>query len=308
MKASSAKVVFFGTASFSLPVLLRLHQGGYTLVGVVTKPDAPAGRGRQVTPSPVAEVAARLGVKVLKPRKVADINSELISLGADIGVVAAYGKLLPPSTLDIFPAGLVNVHPSLLPQYRGPSPVATAILDGVKQTGVTIMAVTGEMDAGGIYARREITLAGQETTLALTERLFKLGAKLLIDCLGDTVRGKLQPQPQDDAQATSTKLFSKADAELNWQEPAIVNERRVRAFAGWLDPHASVGRLDIVITQASVLNASGVAGDLLVTEDGQLAVYCAQDALVLESIKPAGKPAMSGRDFLNGYRHKLGLR
>ena len=209
------KVVFMGTPDFAVPSLERLMVGGYQLT-VYTQPDRPAGRSGTPVPSPVKRAARRQGLPVLQPRSLRrpEAQAELRALGPDLLVVAAYGLILPQEVLDIPAHGGLNVHPSLLPRYRGASPIAGALLAGDAETGVCIMLMDAGMDTGPVLARRTVPILPEDTTGSLTPRLAQLGAELLSETVPKWVEGALQPAPQDYAQASYTRLLKKGDAEI----------------------------------------------------------------------------------------------
>ena len=202
------RLVFMGTPTFAVPVLAGLTGlDGWEVAGVYTPPDRPAGRGRRAQASPVKEFALEHGIPVHQPASLrsAEAQSELAALAPDAIIVAAYGKLLPPPVLEVAPLGCLNIHPSLLPRHRGPSPVATAILEGDLVTGVTLMLLDQGMDTGPLIAQTEYRLNGNETADELTETLFGVGGKLLMESLPRWQSGELQAVPQDDSLATVTR-------------------------------------------------------------------------------------------------------
>ncbi|MEK7778308.1 MAG: methionyl-tRNA formyltransferase, partial [Chloroflexota bacterium] len=229
------RAVFMGTPDFALPVLESLLSGGCQVVGVYTRPDQPAGRGRQPAPPPVKTYALGRGLPVFQPRSLRREEAvlELASLQPDVIVVAAYGRILPPEALAVPPLGVLNIHPSLLPKYRGPSPVITALLDGESVTGVTVMLMDEGMDTGKILAQRQAAILPHETAGELTDRLFRQGAELLLEVLPKWAAGELKPVPQEEAMATITRLYTKEDGDMDWSLPAAVLERRLRAFHPW---------------------------------------------------------------------------
>ena len=229
------RIVFMGTPDFALPVLDSLLSGGHQVVGVYTRPDRPAGRGRHLTSPPVKTYAQEHGLALFQPPSLRDAGAvrELLSLGPEVIIVAAYGRILPPEVLEVPPKGVLNLHPSLLPKHRGPSPVAAALLEGDSVTGVTAMLVDQGMDTGDILAQRQTSMAPQETAGQLTYRLFHLGAELLVEVLPAWMAGEITPTPQRDEQATTTRRYIKEDGEMDWSLPAVALERRLRAFQPW---------------------------------------------------------------------------
>ncbi len=288
------RVVFFGTGSFSLTSLKSLIDCNYLPVAVVTKPDQLVGRGQKLTPPPVKDLANQYDIKVLQPENPGQIVAKLRALKPTLGVVVAYGKMIPLEALKLFPKGIVNIHGSLLPKYRGASTIEGAILNGDKEAGVTLMQINSQMDQGPIYAQAKLKLTGRETKPELYEQLSRLGAQLLVDKLPAIASGTLRPKPQDDSQATYVKLIQKNDGRVDWRKPADQIEREIRAYYGW--PGSTARRLagkEVIITAAHVADTK---------PDKELAVKCGDGRfLVIDKLKPAGKIEMTGREFLAGY-------
>jgi methionyl-tRNA formyltransferase len=308
------RVVFMGTPEFALPALERLAAGAYEIVGVYTQPDRPAGRGQQTTAPPVKRWALAHGLRVFSPAtfRKPEAVEELRSLRPELVVVAAYGKLLPPAVLDIPPKGAVNIHPSLLPKYRGASPVAAAILAGDTVTGVTIMLLDEGMDSGPVLAQRREPVQPEDTTQSLTRRLALAGAELLMETLPSWLAGAIRPLPQDPAQATMCPRISKEDGEINWTRPAEEIARRVRAYYPW--PGSATrwrGKGLKVIRAQAVLQSAGEPGTvaLLGTEAGKaLVIACGLGALRIDEVQPEGRRPMGAQEFLAGYKAITGER
>lgn len=307
------RVVFMGTPEFSVPTLERLIASEHQVVSVYTQPDSPAGRGRELRPSPVKRLALAYGLTVIQPTSLR-WPAEVERLGAlkpDVIVVAAYGLILPQAVLDIPPFGCLNVHPSLLPRHRGPSPINGAILAGDEETGVTIMLLDAGMDSGPILAQSRVPIEPQDTTASLGARLAALGAQFLAETLEAWVECRMSPLPQDESKATYTKQLSKGDGELNWQLPALTLWRRVRAFQPWPGCYTRwQGKLLKVIEvvpltegpaggvgEVVALGLSGAADVGVVTGDGILG---------LRRIQLEGKRAMSAEEFVRGQREFIG--
>ena len=232
-----------GTPEFAVPLLAGLMgMDGCELAGVYTPPDRPAGRGRRFQSSPVKEFALEHGTPVHQPAsfRSAEARAELAALEPDVIIVAAYGKLLPLPVLELAPLGCLNIHPSLLPRHRGPSPVATAIMEGDGVTGVTLMLLDEGMDTGPLIARKEYPLAGDETAVGLTGTLFEIGGKLLQESLPRWQSGELIAEPQDGSLATVTRKLERANGLANWDLSAVELERRARAFTPWPWPWSRV--------------------------------------------------------------------
>lgn len=288
----SKKLVFFGTEHFSVPGLQKLIDGGWPVAAVVTKPDFRAGRGQKLTEPAVKLLAKRHGLAVWQPDSLPQISHRLAELRPDLGVLVAYGKIIPQAVIELFPKGIVNVHPSLLPQYRGPSPIETAILNGDRQTGLSIMALTAGLDEGPLYAQKKIKVPADTDGPAFSRYLAAAGADLLIDTLPGVLNGSIEPKAQDNSMATYTKLLKKEDGHINWHRPAIQLERQVRAFLAWPRSRAKVFGHEIIITKARVAKNQTDGALVMKANPGYLEI--------LQLIAPSGKQ-MSGGDFKRGY-------
>ncbi|MDR7523646.1 MAG: methionyl-tRNA formyltransferase, partial [Armatimonadota bacterium] len=233
-QTSSLRVVFLGTPAFAIPSLRTLARTT-SVVAVVTQPDRPAGRGRTLTPPPVAVAARALGLPVWQPESLrgAAVQADLAAVRPDLLVTVAYGKIIPPAVLALPPLGAVNLHPSLLPAYRGASPIQRAIADGETVTGVTVMYVSEDLDAGDIVLQREVPIAPEETAGDLEARLAEEGAALLAEAVALIAQGRAPRRPQDHTRATYTKKLAKSDGEIAWGRPAHEIVNHVRAMNPW---------------------------------------------------------------------------
>jgi len=303
------RLVFMGTPPFAVPSLEALARD-YEVAAVVTQPDRPARRGRKLTPSAVKKAALELGLPVLQPASLREEEAvaELTRLAPRVMVVAAYGQILRPQVLAIPPSGVINVHPSLLPKYRGASPIAGALLAGEQQTGVTIMLMDEGMDTGPILSQITVDIDPQDTTGSLGERLAGLGAELLTDVLPAWLEGRIEAQAQDDAQATYTKPISKGDGVIDWSLPAVDIWHRVRAYnprpgarTRWKGDQLKVMRARPLPDWKGEAKAAGV-----VQLDSGVAVATGEGALLLEEIQLAGKRAILAEDFVRGQRDFVG--
>lgn len=295
MPKTSKTIIFFGTEDFSLATLQSLIESGYNVAAVVTKPDSKRGRGQILTMPSVKKFAIQHNITVWQPSKITDINESIKSLGNNtMGVLVSFGKIIPKSTIDLFEPGIINVHPSLLPKYRGPSPIEAAIKNGDQQTGVSIMQLSADMDAGPIYSQVTYQLTGNETRPELYETLFKAGTKELINILPLIIDGSLIPKPQDGANASYCNLFTKEDAWLTPNEvTATQAEQLIRAHLGFPKTKLNIStNITIIITKAHISDR----------QEDQLDILC-QDGNFLsidELVAPSGR-TMSAKDFLNGY-------
>jgi methionyl-tRNA formyltransferase len=304
------RMLFLGSPSFAVTPLEALAGAGYEIVAVITQPDRPAGRRRQLSPPPVKLAAERLGLPVLQPETLRDPASvaALAALQPDIAVVAAYGEILRRRILEIPPLGYVNIHPSLLPRHRGPTPVAGAILAGDSETGVSIMRLDRGMDSGPLLAQVTVPLTTAARTGSLTAELFHLGSDLLLEVLPPYIAGQLQPQEQNHSQATVTRLLNRADSHIDWNLPAIVIERRIRAFDPWPGTTGTWRSQPLKILAARVQNdwpGAEPPGSLLIA-DGHPLVRTGSGVLELLTVQPAGKRPMSAVDWLQGQRAATG--
>ena len=312
------RILFMGTPAFAVPALRALHAAGYRL-HVVTQPDRPAGRGGRLTPPPVKEAAGALGLAVMQPPTLRDpaVVEELRALAPDVIVLVAYGELLRRAVLELPPHGAVNVHPSLLPRWRGPAPVPAAILAGDTMTGVSIMLMDKGMDSGPVLAQVEEPIRPDDTAATLGERLAVRGADLLVATLPAWRAGTITPRPQDPTQATVCGLLRREDALLNWARPATALARQVRAYTPWPGTYTlwQDRRLKVLTATAhartpddplaatlwennppgAVLALSGNAGQ------GIIAVRAGEGWLELGQVQLEGRAAVPVAAFVAGY-------
>lgn len=320
----SVRVVFMGSPDFALPSLRSLVEAGYQVVGVYTQPDKEAGRGRRLTPPPAKVLAESYGLRVLQPPSLrqAEAVTELASLEPEVIVVAAHGQILRQVILDIPPRGVINVHPSLLPRHRGASPVATAILCGDGDTGVTIMLADAGMDTGPILSQRSASIDPLDTTSSLTAKLATLGADLLLETLPLWLSEEITPQPQEEASATSTTLVRKEDGQIDWSLPATVIWRQVRAYNPWPGTYTYLDGALIHIWQAwlvSDVNSQepGAVVPLTSEQENEIpasagratfGVQTGEGVLAVLRLQRAGRRALTSDDFLRGQQNFLGRR
>jgi methionyl-tRNA formyltransferase len=310
LNAGSWKIVFFGTPSFSLPTLEALVRSGDEVVAVVTQPDRERGRGRKVLPPPVKEVALRHGIEIFQPETMKDFafQAALRNLEPDLFVVVAYGRILPKSVLAIPARGAVNVHASLLPRYRGASPIAWAILRGERETGVTTMLMDEGMDTGPILLQRKIPIEERETAETLHDKLASLGAELLIETLEKMKRGAITPLAQDTSQATYAPPLAKEDGEIDWTKEAREIDRKVRAFSPWPGAFTRWKGQLIKVCRGSVGKRSQQAmpGTVVWVGSDFIEVATSKDAYRIEEVQMEGKRRMSVREFLCGHPIPVG--
>jgi len=298
------RVLFFGSAVIGFQTLENLLASSQDeLVGVVTQPDRPAGRKLNPVPCPVKTFAQERGIPVFSPEKVGSAESlEILrELKADLFVVVAYGQYIPQSVLALPPCGAINLHPSLLPKYRGASPIQWALVNGDSMTGVTILYVSEKMDSGDILCQREVPIGPEDNALTMEPVLAQAGADLLMEAAEQIRSGTAAARPQDDADATEVRKLTKEDGRLDWTLPAQTLNNRIRGFISWPGCFCEAGSGRLKIFRARVESGSGSPGELLdVSGEGPL-VATGEGALRLLDVQPEGKRAMDGAAYLRGY-------
>ncbi len=309
------RIVFMGTpelAAVSLQALLRAP--AFQIVGVVTQPDQPRGRGLKLQPSPVKEIARRVNLPVLQPKSARDENfsGELAGLQPEAIAVVAYGQLLPKSILDLPRWGCLNVHTSLLPQYRGAAPIQWALLNGESETGVTIMKLDAGLDTGEILAQEKTPIRPEDNSQTLHERLGQLGAELLVKTIPDYAAGKISPRPQPQEGVSHAPKIKKADGQIDWNQPARAIWNRVRAMVPWpgafthlpVRPRPQL----LKILAAEVADLTGRPGDVLRADKSGIVVGCGAYALRITALQREGGRRLNAQEFLAGYPLVAGQR
>jgi len=305
----SPGIIFMGTPDFAVPTLAELHRN-YNVVMVVTQPDRKSGRGRKVMASPVKEAAEAANLPVFQPSALKDPQavSFLRDLNPDLIVVAAFGQILRRDVLDMPRQGCINIHASLLPRWRGASPVVAAILNGDTETGITLMQMEPGLDTGPIIRQRAMPITPQHTGESLTAELSLMGAELLIETLPDWLNKKITPQPQDDTRATLARRIKKEQGLINWQQNAAQIDRQVRAFFPW--PGTFTHWQGKTLKALSVSAVADWAEDLppgqVFTLKKDIAVATSQGAIILQQVQPAGKRQMSAKSFVAGATNFIG--
>ena len=294
-------VVFMGTPAFAVNSLEALVSAGHTVAAVYTQPDRPKGRGQELSVSPVKEAAVRLGLPVYQPERIRGSVSELAAFGAKAMVVVGYGQILPQAIIDLAPLGIINVHASLLPFYRGAAPIQWAIANGETETGVTTMKIDAGLDTGDMLRKAEISIEPEETAPELSARLAELGAELLIETLEMVERGQIVPEPQDHTSATLAPILKKEDGIVDWAQPAAVIHNRLRGFTPWPGATTSFRGAGLKILSARVSGEAGLAPGSLAVRAKKLLVGCGEGtALELIEVQPEGRKRVSGDSFANG--------
>jgi methionyl-tRNA formyltransferase len=304
------RVIFMGSPGFAVPSLEYLVSADYELAAVYTQPDRMGGRGRSLAASPVKEVASALGLRVVQPPslKVPEAIEQLADFKPDVIVVAAFGQLLPKPVLELPRLGCLNIHPSLLPKFRGASPLAAAILAGDKFSGVSIIRLDEGMDSGPVLARAQIPIADSDTTASLGEKLSLVGAGLLGEVLVGWVRGEISPQPQDDTKATYCQPIAKEDGEIDWKLPALEIWRRVRAFYPWPGSFSRWRSRTLKIIEAAPLapKTKAKVGEVVALDSGGFGIGTGDGILNILKLQLEGKQVLSAAEFLRGQRDFIG--
>lgn len=307
------RIVYFGTPEFAVPALRRLIGSRHTVCGVVSQPDRPRGRGQQVSPSPVKQVAIEHAIPVFQPGRLRDagVTGTIAAWTPDLGVVAAYGKLLPESLLELPRHGMINVHASLLPKYRGAAPVHRAIIDGVHATGVTIIRMVKALDAGDMLGTVRRAVGPNETSDVVERDLAALGADLLLDVVEQIVSGTVQEERQDDMLSSYAARLTKEEGLIDWALPASYIHNRVRGLYPW--PHAysyiDGARIIVLETRVAAGGAGGEPGTIVEVTRDTMEVATGHDGrIAVHRLQPEGKRPMATRDFLAGRPVRPGSR
>lgn len=310
MSSTRWRIVFFGSPIFAIPTLERILQGPDEVVAVVTQPDREKGRGRKKSPSPVKELALKQGLTLYQPEKVREdlFLEKMKELRPDLFVVVAFGQILPKPLLNVPRFGAINVHASLLPQYRGAAPIAWAILRGESRTGITTMLMDEGVDTGDILMQVEIPIEKEETGETLQKKLAVLGGELLMETLEKMKSGQLSPMPQDPSKASYAPQLKKEDGRIDWKRPAEEIDRQIRAFNPW--PGAFTGwekgLLKIYRGEVREKTGEGEAGSVVWVGADFIEVATGKGSLLIREVQPEGKRRMPIRDFLSGHRLSIG--
>lgn len=308
------RIVFFGTPEFAVPTLDALIESRHPVVGVVTQPDRPRGRGQHVSFSPVKTLALAHAIPVLQPERLRDeaFLRALRAFDADLGVVAAYGRILPDAVLETPRLGMINVHASLLPRWRGAAPIHRAILAGDTETGVTIMRVVRELDAGPMLAQEKTRIPPDATTGELEATLARLGADLLVRVVDRLAEGPIPEEPQPPGGITYADRITKDDAPIFWWRPASELYNQVRALNPWPLASTTLDGERLLIVKAGLgtdaAPPGAVPGTVLEASRDRFIVAAGHGTLRLLEVKPEGRRAMSAREFLAGHRIEPGTR
>ena len=313
------RVLYMGTSEFAIPALKKLIAHHFEVIGVVTQPDRPSGRGKKVSPPPIKQIAIENNLQVFQPEKVRkpEFIETLKQLTPDVIIVAAFGQLLPQTVLDIPPCGVINLHPSLLPKYRGAAPIQWALINGEKETGVTLMLLDVGEDTGDIICMERIPIRIEDTAETLHEQLADIGARLLVEILAKLPQG--QPPiatPQNHADATHAPRLTKTLGHINWNESATTIHNLIRGTAGWPGAYTFFREGTLLKIIQSLLHEDlneikqntpqEKPGTIKITSERQLFVATGKGELQLLRVQPATKKIMEVYDFVNGYQLKTG--
>ena len=306
------RIVFMGTPAFAVPSLEALIQSDDQVIGVVTQPDRPKGRGQELAMSPVKLVCRREGIPILQPVKMKDpaFLDALRAWQPDLIAVAAFGRILPPAILSMPPRGCINVHGSLLPKFRGAGPIQWAIITGEAETGITTMLMDEGMDTGAMLLQGRIPILPDDTAGSLSVRLAEMGGRLLVETIAQFKAGTLAPKPQDHAQATLAPLLKKEDGVIDWTNPAVEIERRIRGMSPWPGAFTFAGEERWMIWRAAVKQSDAgiLPGQVISAGKEGIAVATGQGVILILELQPANSRRMAAVQYLAGHKISPGMR
>jgi len=304
------KTILMGTPEFAENIFSKtcpeLLSRGFDIIAVVTAPDKPVGRKQVLTSSPVKKWALEANFSLIQPDKIRKPEwvAKIKELAPDLIILTAFGQIIPQEILDIPKYKALNIHPSLLPKYRGASPIQTAILNGDAETGVSLMIMDAEMDHGDIISNSKFLISNKPTYTELSKQLSDLGAELLIKTLPDYINGKIVPQEQDHSKATLCKIIKKEDGKIDWNKSAEEIERRIRAFQEWPESYTIFNNQQLKIIEIEIINKNTdkCVGKVFINEDKNLCVQTRSGILILKTLQLEGKKPILVKDFLNGHK------
>ena len=299
----SKKILLFGNERIATSVetkapIFRYLMQNYNVVGLVVS------EKKNMNSLEVVKLAKENNIEVYNFTKLKDSIEDIRKLEADIAVLIAYGKIIPQSIIDIFPMGILNIHPSLLPMHRGPTPLESVILGNETKTGVSLMHLSSGMDSGPVYAQKTINLNQKETKQELANILDELGYSIFKEDFEDILSGKITPVEQKDELATYDQLINKTNSNINWNESSLQIINKIRAYEGWPGTKTILGKLNVNIVSADISDYKGNPGEFLI-ENGRLYIYTLDSSLEIKTIQPEGRKIMTARDFLLGYSNKI---
>lgn len=305
---NTKKIIFFGNERLATGIttecltIKKLISAGFDICAIITSYDQPTTRSSRKLE--IKQIAEENNIPILMPNDLEVIHDQINSYQADIGVLVAYGQKVPKSIIDIFPRGIINLHPSLLPRHRGPTPIESAILNGDTETGVSIMSLATKMDSGPIYGYSHLKLTGTETKASLAEKMLDIGSEMIVNLLPDILDDSIVAEQQNESLSTYDSLIVKKSGELDFNKKSSQLEREIRAYSGWPKSFTKLKNIDVIITKASIAKMTGLPGDLLINKD-ELIIFCKEYALSIEKLQPSGKKEMTAKEFLAGYSSKL---
>lgn len=306
------KIVFMGTPAFSAPILKMLAEEGYDIVSVVTQPDRPVGRKKILTPTPVKEQALELGLPVYQPEKLKDPEQaqKILDLKPDLIVTAAFGQILPTSVLEAPKLGAINVHASLLPEYRGGAPIHQAIIDGKKETGVTIMYMVDRLDAGDIISQKSVPIEETDHTGSMFEKLSVAGMELLKATLPSIIDGTNARIPQDEERVTFARNISREQERIDWNKSAREIYNQVRGLHPWPVAFTTLADANVKLwwTEIADSQKTGAPGEIIELTKDAIIVQTGEGTLAIKELQPAGKKRMTAEDYLRGPKLQAGDR
>jgi len=305
--ANIPNILFMGTPQFAAESLQGLIDAGFHMVGVITQPDTAKGRSGKLASSAVKVEAINAAIPVFQPQNKAELTEIVASIAPDLIVVAAYGMIIPQAVLDIPKYGALNIHGSLLPKYRGASPISEAILSGDEETGITIMKMSAGMDEGDVITNYQLPITNEDTTGSLTERMAELGAKAIVETIPGWISGELKATPQNDAEATICRKITKEDGHIDWSLPATQIERMVRAYNPWPTAYSYIDGKRLKILKSQIRHPELVSGShegvgTLHFIENKIYVGTGEGVLEILELQPEGKNPMTARDFINGNK------
>jgi len=302
----SRTILYFGNerlatgVTTNVTVLNNLIKAGYDVRAIFVAQNSLSASRKQ-RDLEIEKVADSNNIPLLSPTTQTELADIIKGFNAEAAVLVAYGNIVFPEIIDLFPKGIINIHPSLLPKHRGPTPLESVILNGESVTGVSLMKLSEGLDNGPVYAAKEVKLNSKETKQELADKLLEIGAEILISNLPDILDGALIPTPQDESQATTDKKIGREDGILDWTKPAKELERQVRAYAEWPRSRTTLSAQDIIVTKASVSDDNGIAGEIVI-KDNKIGVYSSDGLFIIESLIPIGKKEMTAQAFLAGHK------
>ena len=303
------KILFFGNERLATglgttaPTLRALIEAGYEITGVIIAQNE-IGNSRKSRELEIVQVAQAHDIPVLAPKNLRESVEEIAEFGAEIGVLVAYGKIVPQSIIDLFPRGIINIHPSLLPLHRGSTPIESVILNDDTETGVSVMSLSSGMDSGPVYGQSIIQLIGTETKQELADQLLNIGKDMVIEFLPSILDGSMKAFAQDESKATYDKMIDKSVSLLDWNKSALQLEREVRAYAVWPRSRTTINDIEVIVTASHIIDGIGKIGSIW-KDAKSLGFYTSYGVLVIDRLIPIGKKEMDTASFLAGHKNNI---